>query len=117
MSLHWDGETEGLRDVRIEKKGDEEGQHRRDFLKRHFGNFQEDEQILLWGWTPFKKQGLMHRRDDEEGNHLRILGSINTSHGRWENVINLSLNNSAHQIWEPDFLLKIEDMILEEKDH
>ena len=49
MSLHWDGETEGLRDVRIEKKGDEEGQHRRDFLKRHFGNFQEDEQILLWG--------------------------------------------------------------------
>ena len=55
--------------------------------------------------------------DDEEGNHKRILEASTRAMGGKRMPSDLSLNNSAHQIWEPDFLLKIEDMILEEKDH
>ena len=40
--------------MRIEKKMDEEGQHMRDFFRRRSRNFQEEEQILLWGRTPLK---------------------------------------------------------------
>ena len=40
--------------MRIEKKMDEKGQHMRDFFRRRYGNFQEEEQILLWGRTPLK---------------------------------------------------------------
>ena len=53
-SLHWEGEAGRLQDMRIEKKMDEKGQHMRDFFRRRYGNFQEEEQILLWGRTPLK---------------------------------------------------------------
>ena len=94
-SLHWEGEARGLRGMRIEKKWEEEGQHNMgDFLRRRSWNFQEKEQILLWGWTPLKigvaawEKGKI---EEEEGNHLRIFRSINTCHGRWENAIGFVL--------------------------
>ena len=49
-----------------------------------------------------------------EGDHLNDLPRINMHHEKEGNSTKLSLKNNAHQIRvELDFLLKIEDVILE----
>ena len=88
-----------------------------DFSRRCFGNFEYEEQILLWEWTPLKTGFTVWKRgrmEDKEGNHQRIFKASTRAMGSERMSLDLSLNNSTHQIWEPDFLFKIEDMILEE---
>ena len=88
--------------MRIEKKMEEEGQHKRDFFRRRSRNFQKDEQILLWGGgTPLKTRVVAwerRRRDNEEGNHLRIFEASTCAMGGERMPSYLSLNNNAHQI-------------------
>ena len=103
-SPHWEGEARGLRGMRIEKKWEEEGQHNMgDFLRRRSGNFQKDEQILLWGGgTPLKTRVVAwerRRRDNEEGNHLRIFEASTHAMGGERMPSDLSLKNNVHHIF------------------